>query len=314
MKYNYIAFGLSVISDIELSAFMPAAGAFPDDVPVRVYQGEVPDQMEEPPIERKPFSVFNSREFLYTMPGIAQYYVQNGDKVIIEAQCEDWSTILLYFYSNCMAAVLYQRDLIPFHVSGVFIRENKVLLFAAPSRTGKSTTAVMLEQKGYRAFTDDTAVLTMTRAKCYAQASYPMLRLWQNSVVRQTLYDDTNKRAIRNDVKIEKYGFHFHKKFVTGKVEVAAIVFLEEKGSDIVIEKVPPQVSVQLLGDNVYRSQWVKGMKKQVLQFNTLTGIANRLVMWKAVRPKGLATFESFADAIEEKVIQVILRSDQTEK
>lgn len=311
MKYNYVAFGLSVISDIELSAFMPVEEVLPGGDPVKVYQGKAPEEIQEPPLERKPFSVFNSREFLYTMPGIARYYVQDGEKVVIEAQCDDWSSILLFFYSNCMAAVLYQRNLIPFHVSGVFIGERKVLLFAAPSRTGKSTTAVMLEQKGYPAFTDDTAVLTMDKTKCYAQASYPVMRLWQKSIMHQTLYDETNKKVIRNDVKIEKYGFHFHKKFVADKVEVAAIVFLEEKGTDIIIEKVNPQVSIQLLGDNIYRSQWVNGMKKQVLQFSTLTGIVNRLVMWRAVRPKGLATFESFADAIEEEVIQVILRSEK---
>ncbi len=309
MNYTYVAFGLSIISDIELSALMPVAD-LPEHASIEIRQGKVPEQTKEPPLETKPFSVFNSHEFLYSIPGIARYYVQNGEKVIIEPQCGDWSSILLYFYSNCLAAVLFQRDLIPFHVSGVFIGEQKVLLFAAPSRTGKSTTAVMLEQRGYPAFTDDTAVLTVDDGKCYAQASYPMVRLWPSSIGQQTLYNESEKRAIRNDVEIKKYGFHFHEKFVTDKVEVAGIVFLEEQGTDIVVERIKPNYSIQLLGSNIYRNHWVNGMKKQVLQFNTLTNIVNRLVMWKAVRPKGQATFESFAGAIEEQIIRDILRSE----
>ncbi len=303
MNYYYSAFGLPVLAELELTALMPATHRDESITPVRVSMGEVPGKLENPPLESKPFSVFNEHEFLYSVPEVARYYVRKGETVIIQPLCDDWDTILLFFYSNCMAAVLFQRDIIPFHVSGVFIAPGKVLLFAAPSRTGKSTTAVMLEEKGYAVFTDDTAVLTIENGKCYARASYPVMRLWKSTVDQQTVWSDAEKRVLRNDIELNKYGFHFHNRFEPEQVEVAGVVFLEEQGTEIVIDKVRPALCMQLLGTNIYRGHWVAGMKKQALQFRTLAGIVNILPAWKACRPKGVPTFQQMADTLEKEVI-----------
>lgn len=302
MIYKYLAFGLSVSSEIELPALMPDKNP-PGEAKVKIRVGDVPVSTLQPCREAKPFTSFNGREFIYSISGTARYYVKDGTEIIIQPESEDWSSILLYFYSNCLAAVLFQRNLIPFHVSGVFVAPGKVLLFAAPSRTGKSTTAVMLAEKGYSTFTDDTAILSVENGKCYAYASYPMARLWQNSLTKQSLYREEDKRAIRDNVMLQKYGFHFHDSFVSGPVEVSGIVFLEEAGADIVVETIKASQGIQLLGSNIYRNHWIKGMGKGVLQFKTLTAVVNCLNMWKAVRPKGKPTFQAFADAIEAKII-----------
>jgi hypothetical protein len=306
MSYKYLAYGIQIRSEIELPAFVPASEEC-DHGSIHVSLGKAREKLVMEPLESGSFFAINEREFLLAVPAVARYYVQNGERVIIDPECEDWENILLFFYSNCMAVALFQRNLVPFHVSGVFIDKDRVLLFAAPSRTGKSTTAVMLQQKGYAAFTDDTAVLTVENGKCYAQASYPMIRLWQNTIEQQTFLDDSDKQILRRDIEFEKYGFMFHDRFVTDRVEVAGIVFLEEQGSDISIGQIKPVLAMQLLGNNVYRNQWLNGMRKQVLQFYTLTGIANHLPAWKAARPEGESTFFRFADAIEKQIIHGIL-------
>ncbi|WP_367914581.1 hypothetical protein [Leadbetterella sp. DM7] len=310
MNYSYMAFGLPVLSDLELVALMPVTHWDETLRPVRVHVGEVPGELENPPLEVKPFTVFNEREFLYSVPEVGRYYVRDGETVIIQPVSRDWNTVLLFFYSNAMAAVLFQRDIIPFHVSGVFIEPGRVLLFAAPSRTGKSTTAVMLEQKGYPVFTDDTAVLTLENGKCYACASYPMMRLWESTIEQQTVWNEQEKRRLRSDIELNKYGFHFHNRFTVERVEVAGVVFLEEQGTEVVIDRIRPTLFMQLFGNNIYRPQWLLGMKKQVLQFKTLSGIVNTLPAWKASRPKGVATFRPFADAIESGIITGMLHSE----
>ena len=75
----------------------------------------------------------------------------------------------------------------------------------------------MLQQRGYDPFTDDTAVLTVENGICYAQASYPMMRLWQNTISQQTLLPEADKVSLWADAEIDKYGFHFHKQFVAQK-------------------------------------------------------------------------------------------------
>jgi len=306
MIFCYISYGICIQSSIELPAFVPFAGDN-DATPIEVSVGKTPDSLVENATVTKPFATFNENEFLYTVPDVARYYVQNGTRITIDSLGGDWSEILLFFYSNCMAAALFQRNIIPFHVSGVFVEKNRVLLFAAPSRTGKSTTAVMLQEKGYAPFTDDTAVLFVENGKCYAQASYPMIRLWQNSIVHQDVLEEQEKQPIRTDIEFEKYGFFFHDTFVVNPVEVVGIVFLDEMGDKITIEPVKPAVAMQHLGANIYRKQWLNGMKKQRLQFTQLTSIVGSTATWKATRPKGVDTFQSFADAIDQQIIQRVM-------
>jgi len=306
MIFQYISFGICIRSHIELPAFVPFVGTN-DSTPIEVSVGKTPDSLVENATTTKPFATFNENEFLYTVPNVARYYVRNGTHITIESLGGDWSEILLFFYSNCMAAVLFQRNIIPFHVSGVFVEKAKVILFAAPSRTGKSTTAVMLQEKGYAPFTDDTAVLFVNNGKCYAQASYPMIRLWQNSIAHQAVLEEHVKQPIRTDIELDKYGFFFHDTFVVDPIEVAGIVFLDEMGDKITIEPVKPAVAMQYLGTNIYRKQWLNGMKKQLLQFTQLTSVVGSTAMWKATRPKGIDTFQSFADAIDQQIIQGVI-------
>ncbi|AFK02407.1 hypothetical protein Emtol_1258 [Emticicia oligotrophica DSM 17448] len=308
--FKYLAYGIPIVSSLELVAFIKTTDVFDEQQSIFVSEGKVPDKLENPALEVKPFSVFNENELLYTVPDVARYYIRDGKEIIIEKLNGDWSEVLLFFYSNCMAAALFQRNLIPFHVSGIFVDENRVLLFAAPSRTGKSTTSIMLQQKGYAPFTDDTAVLSIEGGKCFAQASYPMIRLWQNTIKVQQILDESCKLNLRSDIELGKYGFMFHKAFVPHKVEVAGIVFLAAEGSEISISRVKLSHAMQQLGNNIYRRQWLSGMKKHVIQFEHLTGIINAIPAWKAVRPTAIPTFDSFAEAIEEQIINLFSKNE----
>ncbi len=301
MPYHYQAYGLLIVSGIELPALLGASCAL-SELPICVEEGVVPANLVHAPLQENPLCVYNEHEFKYEIPAVARYYVANGERIIVEPLGDNWDQTLLYLYSNCLAVALFQRNLIPFHVSGVFVETNKVLLFAAPSRTGKSTTALILQQKGYAPFTDDTALLTVENGICYAQASYPMARLWQNTIAIQTVYNDNNKQYIY--AELAKYGFSFHDHFVGEKVAVAGVVFLEEAGEEIKIQPLKALETMQLLGQNIYRGQWLNGMKKGKLQFEQLTSLANVLPAHQATRPENQPTFEEFADVIEQQIIK----------
>lgn len=307
MPFTYLAYGIPVISSIELPALFGTTDTN-GLTPIIVEVGTVAPTLRDTPLEQKPFTMFNEQEFRYEIPEVARYYVSEGNQIVIEPLGDNWDEILLYVYCNCLAAALFQRNLIPFHVSGVFIRAKEVLLFAAPSRTGKSTTALMLQHKGYAPFTDDTALLVVKDGHAYAQASYPMMRLWQNTIEQQSLLQEVDKQQLF--AELNKYGFAFHEQFVEEDVKVAGIVFLEEEGTEITIEKLKPKTTMQLLGMNIYRRQWLNGMKKQLLQFKQLTTLANAIPAWKAVRPQGTLTFESFATSIDEQIIQELIQHD----
>ncbi|WP_369765910.1 hypothetical protein [Flavobacterium sp. WC2429] len=301
MQYNYKVFNLNCTSTIPLPSFILNEVIQKADFEVAL--GTVAPSFQKEPTVKKPFTQFNENEFFYQVPDIARYFVTNGNKVVIDPLCEDWDSILLFFYSNCIAAILFQNNQIPFHVSGVLDKNEGLWLFAAPSRTGKSTTALKLKEKGYTYFTDDTALITIEDNSCVAIASYPMLRAWENTMNNQQVYNLSEGKQLR--AEINKFGIAFHDDFVSTSQNVKGIIFLEMQGDSIQIERLKSTDGMKRLGDNIYRNKWVLGMNKQLLQFKTLSAISQKVPFWTATRPKDQPSFDSFADAIIEQIIEV---------
>lgn len=285
-------------------------GLYPSEIKedldtVHVELGKVPECLLSDPLDVKPFSVYNENEFIYNIPDIAKYYSTNGDKVVIEPISDNFDEVLFYFYTGVLATVLFQKDILPMHVSGVLLKNNTILLFSGHQRAGKSSTSIMLQNKGYLPFTDDTAVLEVDKGICYAKASYPIIRAMEKTLKMQKVYREDDISRIFNESF--KFGINFHEKFIEDKLPVSGIVFLSEEGDEISISPLKASEAIKLLKFNIYRKQWISGMKKDMLQFKTITSIAQSQVrFFSAKRPAEKDSFESFAQAIEEQIISEI--------
>lgn len=300
-EYYYQAFGVPIISEIQLPALLSITKYEALETPVFVKLGTVPDDLEREGHQADKFTFCNPNEMLYKIPDKIKFYISNGKNIVIEPINKNYSASLIYFYSNALAAILFQRNRIPFHVSGVFTDEGKVVLFAAPSGTGKSTLSVKLQELGYRPFTDDTATLYIENGKCYAQASYPMIRLWQKTLSEQTILHENDKQKLYDDDDdLDKYGFSFHEKFVSEPVEVQQIIFLSESGTDLLVKEMKKLDAFTELANNVYRCHWIPAMQKSKEQFNLISHILNLVPFVLAVRPKGLESFSEFANMIKK--------------
>lgn len=299
MHYYYKVFGLDCSSEVQFPAFLSIPKPAHVDFHVRWVEEALPD-FEFPPHVVKPFSSYNEREFKYCFPDIADYYIKDGQEIWIRRLSSDQDSILLFFYSNALAALLMQRDLIPFHVSGVLDPEGKAWLFSAPSRTGKSTTALMLEEWGYRVFIDDTCLLSIREGVVHAIPSYPMIRAWKPTLDQQ---QDKHPDAFQIRAEVEKYGIYFHENFVSEPTPVKGIVFLEMEGNEIKVQTQSATLGMVALGNNIYRRQWVRGMNKQSLEFQTVTHIAQRVPFFKAIRPTSKPSYREFAEAIHTQIL-----------
>jgi hypothetical protein len=306
MPFEYQAYGLSIVSEIELPALYVIKNEALTDF-IKVSKGIVPLVLVDTPTYESENFMLNEQEWLYRIASVANYYVANGTQIFIEPLCDKWDEILLYFYSNCLTAALMQRDLLPFHVSGVLLPDGRALLFAAQSGGGKSTTAIKLQERGYRPFTDDTALLRVQNGQCYATASYPMIRLWQNSIDQQNRYTEADKQYLT--AQENKYGFGFHAGFVRKSVPVAAVVFLEkDDGVNLHLKPLKPVQTMQALGQNIYRQGWIAYMNKQRLLYDQLTTVASVLPSYQLTRPARRPTFEAVADLIETQIIQPLVK------
>ncbi|WP_133553661.1 hypothetical protein [Algoriphagus boseongensis] len=298
-KYKYKAFGLVCESEIEIPAFLKVSTNASVQFKVQI-SDELPE-FERDYVYEEPYCRLNESEFEYQVEGVANYFVKKGDTILIQACCEDWNTILLYFYSNCMVALLFQRNLIPFHVSGVIDPKGGVWLFAAPSGIGKSTTAIKLKEKGYDLFTDDTALVYLIGSICVAEASYPLIKMWKATLENQTTYDTSQTYQLRPDV--EKFGGFFHESFMDEPMKVNGIIFIEEEGDQFETKRLKGIEGFQRLRNNVFRSQWINGMGKAKLQFELLSAISKTAPFWLAKRPVETLSYEFFAESILKEII-----------
>jgi len=301
--YKYQVFGLPIISEIALPALMPMGNLYQKFDPIYVKHGKTPTSLKNNYVEKRNIFLLNEQELLFEIKGIARYYVSDSTQVTIEPLIDKWSEVLLYFYSNCVAAILYQRGFIPIHASGVFLDENSVLLISAPSGIGKSTTAIKLSELGYNVFSDDTVIISVDRLDCLATASYPMMRQWQNTIDNQTKLKEVEKKVLRNENDLNKFGFHFHETFEVKAVKISGIVFLSKEGTEIRIQALTPTAALQQLGTNVYRKGWATAMKKQIALYKHLTEISSKIPMWMASRPESTATYDIFSREIEKQII-----------
>jgi hypothetical protein len=302
MTFYYKAYNISVISTIPLPSLTAIKKEELGGVePIRITIGNVPKKLRDKANVEVNFHSINEQELLFSLPEVARYYIKDGNRIIIEPLGENESEIHLNVYTNCLAAILYQRNILPFHVSGVLVGD-KALLIAAPSGTGKSTTAIKLQELGYSIFTDDTAIIEFQNGICYATASYPMTRLWQSTIDLQNIFDDSQKKQIYAEVN--KYAFDLHDQFILKKTPILAIVFMETAGDEIRVEAIPQTQCFEFLLKNTYRNQWIVGMNKQRLQFSHIISISNNITAYRAKRPPNLSTEDIFATTIVSEIIE----------
>ncbi len=300
MLYQYLAFGIPIVSEIALPALLPYQEGMSRELPVQVKLGMVPERLCGAVVYDDNRARFNSSEMRYHVPQKIKFYITNGNSIIVEPESSDITTSLIYFYANALAAILYQRNKIPFHVSGVFVAENKVALFAAPSGTGKSTLAVQLQELGFKPFTDDAAVLYFENGKCYAQASYPMMRLWQNSLDTQSLLQEADKQKLYDDGEWDKYGFLFHENFPVRPAEVQQIIFLQKEGVEIETKPIKSIDAFKALAENVYRCHWIPAMGKSKEQFLLISNILSKVPISLITRPKYADSIKKYSLTIKE--------------
>jgi hypothetical protein len=302
MYFYYQAFGFYLKSSIALPALISIIPEPQHDF-ILVEIGKVNHVFQSEILFQSPVLRFSASEFLYELAKVAKYKVTSAKHVCIEPLSNNWPEILLYFYANCMAALLFQRNQIPFHVSGVCLPDGQdVILFAGKSGAGKSSTALKMQEKGFLPFTDDTAVLSFEGDKVFAQASYPMVRLWEPTIAKQTIFEEKSKAKIFD--QINKYAFSFHDNFLTEKKRVLAIYFLEEMGGSIQIQEIYSVASFQNLHENIYRLEWFLKMNKHIITFEILTGIVNNVALFQARRPVEIETFDSFAEEIKTHIFK----------
>ncbi|QHS58127.1 phosphoenolpyruvate carboxykinase (ATP) [Chitinophaga agri] len=222
--HKYWGFGLLISSTVEFPELMPATSPHTD---VTIAIGMVPVIHASATFctGRITYDIVNDAALLFTVDGIATYYVADGNRIIISPLADDVEprVLRMFVLAGAMAGILQQRKKIPLHAAGI-VTDGGLTLITGHSGAGKSTTLAGLQEKKYPIFTDDITVLhhCADDDRVRGTAAYPMLKLWEQSMQTLQLHD----RSFPVMPGMEKYGVFFHQDFDTQHYPIRRIILL----------------------------------------------------------------------------------------
>jgi len=297
--YWYRVYGLLVKSEIELTELITDEPSTPD---VEIQYGNVPYKLPHFDDSGVLFQVTNN-DFLFRMEDVGSFRVQNGTLLTIEPDLSpDFSPDLMkvFLMGSVFGALLHQKGVLVLHASAVSLGD-RALVIAGRSSSGKSTLAASLSNKGYPLVTDDLSALHATDSGYFIHPGIPHIKLWKDVIEKMQLEKDLKR--IRP--KIEKYRKPSRQSFSDKPLRVLQIIALESKNSSgIEILNVKGSPKFELLHQNTYRYQFLRGLQKTQSHFQSVSDLSNRIELFKVRRPSSPLLIDELADLVIEKIIR----------
>jgi hypothetical protein len=212
---------------------------------------------------------------------------------------EDTATYLL---GPILGFVLRLRGTVCLHASAIAVDDRVVVLVGAAG-AGKSTTAAAFAQRGYPVLSDDVVPLMPQGDTFMVQSAYPRIRLWDNSV--SALYGDatalprivpTHPTWDKRYLDLNEPGYQFQ----SAPLPLAAIYYLNERGSDPALPQIEPMTNQErliTLVTNTYTNYLLdKSLRSQ--EFTILSHLVSQIPMSAITPDLNIAKLPQLLDLI----------------
>ena len=281
MMYFYKLYGLVVKSGFVI----PEAYNLPiqKDWDVEVELGTPPKEVLEHAYAGKICGLDKLETWFY-LKDLGLFYIKDGKKIIIhkESECLTDLSRNSYLTGTAMGLLLFQRDIIPFHSSGV-AKNGKCIAIAGCSGAGKSTISLKLREKGCDFVTDDVSAISIQEGVLMVSPSLPQQKVCKDAAIRMGYQLE---ELIYIDEFRDKYAVRLQKGYMTDNIPLAAILELEiVKGDKVEIQEITGLKKLQLLFRNIYRGYALNEIGMSPVMHNTLVQIAKIIPMYQIKRP-----------------------------
>ena len=298
-RYSYNAFGLKIISELELPELQPTDESGVYDIKISL--GKVPVALAHPKITGIRFER-NEHEFLLNVLNVAGYYASANEIVIRQYNDSDLDSVRIFLYTSVFPAILILNKYLPIQASALE-RGGKAFLIAGEDGAGKSSIAGALNKRGYNIISDDISVIVST-ADCYKALPgivFPIL--WENTI--KHLGKEINEFKKVRPV-INRYWFNDISTEFNNEHNLTKIFFLKENNCDNVEckEVVTDKEKHSLLIEKTAGGNFLFGNENKELQLKQCEGIVRDISMWEICRPADMDTIDETISLIEKKLLQ----------
>jgi len=291
--YKYTVFRLNIISEIPIICF--EENIFFSEADILIKIDKVPTNINN--IKQKgSFYQASENEFLLKIPNNANYYICNGDTVIIEPfeniKIEDLSAFLS---GRILGIILHQRKLNPFH-GGAIKYKDKVIAFLGNSGSGKSTIIAAFEKKGGEIISDDILLFQFNNI-IQSVPSYPCIKLWQDSI--NNLKISPNKLT---KIRSEMGKFYYKSEhFANSPLKVDFIIYLTFHNKELFdIAELHGKEKFTILKEMTYIFYNIKNTGILTKNFEICTKIAKHIPVYKLIRPSEIFDINKIIQLIEK--------------
>ena len=242
MVYSYIAFGLSLKSEIAIPELMDGDGS--GDVSIRFGKADLGREAKA----NGSFFKANEDEIQFNIKGSGVITVRQGREIIIDPQPNaDPDLVRFPIINYALASILQQRGLLVFHASAVAI-DGKAAIFLGFPGSGKSTIAAAMHSCGYRVLSDEITAVQAEGDMPMVLSGLPHIRLASESA-KYLGHDPENMPKVRSDE--DKRAYSARKGFLDRAVQLKRVYVLK-LGNENLLEPIGPQEAFYEMIKNYY--------------------------------------------------------------
>ncbi len=278
---------------------------------VRVTLGSIPDALSHPLLATEHCQA-RADEFLLRIPGVAGYYVRNGQEVIVQPEPDAPELdVRAYLLSNIFSALCHQQQLLPLHAGAVRTKRG-VVAFLGASGAGKSSLVAFLSRRGYPVVCDDICLIDP--AAPIGRRVLPVahwLKLWRSTMDALGEQPDPRMRTFTEDDKYRVVQEHDPAPLPLVEVILLKEVASEERDAEAnparasstrtaAFRQLSAAEAIQSMLQLTYQAWLVRGTGQTASYFKRCGMALEGVKVYEMERPWGFAAMDATLDAIEE--------------
>jgi hypothetical protein len=293
MKYQYVAYGLNIESELCLPGLRSGSGL---DLPVvSIRQARSIDRVDLG-------SRHDGGDFLFLkLPGLLEYWVSAGQELTFwpdQTTDEGVATFSMQQTASGfgLALLLRQRGLLTLHAAVVAKRE-QAIVFVGESGWGKSTLAEYFSQNGYEVICDDIGAIEITDNEIRVLQGNATIKLRSGS---EAILDD----SLRVSPRYLDGRLHLPKASVNSSgIPIAHIFLLENSfASRSSIEPLTPTAKIVELIRHTHGAHLLTRPDYQAAHLRQCSDLAKRVPMSVLRRQGGLSNLSTILELVENHV------------